>query len=86
MVHNDQKNWAEVCPMVEFALNSHVSTTMGYAPELNHGYIPKLGKHIDTDTKYASVKQFAQQAVCNLMAAYDAIIESHVAQTHHANS
>ena len=44
MVHNDQKDWAELCPMVEFALNSNVSMTTGYAPfELNCGYIPLLG-------------------------------------------
>ena len=32
------------------------------------------------------MKQFAQQALYNLMAAHDTIIESHVAQTHHTNS
>ena len=48
MIHNDQKNWAEVCPMVEFVLNSHVSltNTMGYAPfKFNCGYIPQLEQH-----------------------------------------
>ena len=87
MVHNDQKDWAESCPMVEFALNSSVSATTGYAPfELNCRYIPPLGQHISTDTKYAGVKQFAQQVLYNLMVAHDAIIESHMAQTHHVNS
>ena len=40
MIINDhQKNWADKCPMVEFALNSSVSTTTGFAPfELNQGY------------------------------------------------
>ncbi len=35
--------------------------------------------------KFVSVKQFAQQALWNLMVAHDAIIESHVIQAHHAN-
>ena len=57
MVHNDQKDWAVLCPMVEFALNSNVSATTGYAPfELNCGHIPLLGQRISTDTKYVSVK------------------------------
>jgi hypothetical protein len=86
VVSNDQKNWAEKCPMVEFALNSNVSATTGYAPfELNGGYMPRLGQDIRADTKFQGVKQFAQQALWNLIAAHDAIIESRVVQTHQAN-
>ena len=87
MVRNDQKDWAELFPMVKFALNSSVSAMTGYAPfELKCGYIPLLGQRISTNTKYASVKQFVQQVLYNLMAAHDAIIESRMAQTHHMNS
>ena len=32
MVCNDQKDWAELCPMVKFTLNSSVSAMTGYAP------------------------------------------------------
>jgi hypothetical protein len=68
--------------MVEFALNSSVSATTGFAPfELNHGYVPMVGQHISTDTKYTGVKQSAQQVLWNLMAAHDAIIENRVMQT-----
>ena len=63
--------------MVEFALNSNVSSTTGFAPfELNCGYIPQLGQRLSIDTKYNGVRQFAQQALWNLMVAHDAIIES----------
>ena len=87
MVCNDQKDRGELCPMVEFVLNSSVSMTTGYSPfELNCGYIPPLGQCISTDTKYASVKQFAQQALYNLIAVHDTIIESRMVQTHHVNS
>ena len=37
------------------------------------------------NTKFAGVKQFAQQAQLNLMTAHDTIIESRVVQAHHAN-
>jgi len=58
----------------------------GYAPfELNHRYIPPLGQRLSTDTQFAGVKQFAQQALWNLTIAHDAIIEHRVMQTHHAN-
>ena len=60
MVCNDKKDWAELCPMVEFTLNSNVSATTGYAPfELYCRYLPLLGQHNSINTKYASVKQIA---------------------------
>ena len=41
IVSNDQKDWAAKCPMVEFALNSSINATTGFAPfELNQGYMP----------------------------------------------
>ena len=41
VVSNDQRDWSDKCPMVEFAINSSVNTTTGYAPfELNYGYMP----------------------------------------------
>ena len=54
--------------MVEFAINSSVNATTGYTPfELNYGYMLQSGQHISTDTTFMGVKQFAQQAVWNLM-------------------
>src|SRR6266481_5927635 len=86
LVHNDQKDWASQCPIVEFALNSSISSSTGYAPfELNYGFIPQFGQQLGTDTKFAGVQQFAQQAQLNLMMVHDAIIESRVVQAHHAN-
>jgi len=86
LVHNNQKDWAELCPMVEFVLNSSVSASTGYTPfELNYGYIPQLGQCLCTDMMFVGVKQFAQQALWNVMMAHDAIIASHVMQTHHVN-
>ena len=41
VVANDQRDWSDKCPMVEFAINSSVNATTGYAPfELNYGYMP----------------------------------------------
>ena len=38
-----------------------------------------------TDTTFKGVKQFAQQAVWNLMDAHDAILEHRIGQTHYSN-
>ena len=86
VVCNDQKNWRQQCPLAEFALNSNISSIMGYAPfELNCGFMPQLGQHLSTNTKFAGVWQFAQQARWNLMMTHDTIIESRIVQLHHAN-
>ena len=86
LIHNDQKDWDERCPATEFALNSSVSATTGYAPfELCSGHIPQLGQCLSTDTQFTGVKRFAQQALWNLTMAHDAIIKHRVMQAHHAN-
>ena len=86
LVRNSQNNWAEHCPMVEFALNSSVSASTGYAPfELNYRYIPQLGQRLNANTKFVGVHQFAEQALWNVMAAHDAIIAARVMQMHHMN-
>jgi hypothetical protein len=86
IVQSDQQDWAQKCPMVEFALNSNISSTTGFMPfEWNSGYMPRIGIHMTTDTKFTGVRQFAQQARMNLLAAHHAIIESRVSQTFQAN-
>ena len=61
LVCNSQNDWAEHCPMVEFMLNSSMSASTGYVLfELNYKYIPQLGQHLNTDTKFAGVCQFAE--------------------------
>ena len=86
IVSNDQKDWLGKCPMVEVAINSSINATTGYAPfELNHGYMLQSGQHISTNTTLKGVKQFAQQAVWNLLDAHDVILEHRIEQTHYSN-
>jgi hypothetical protein len=86
IVRSDQQGWAQKCPMVEFALNSNVSSMTGFVPfELNSGYMPRIGIPMAIDTKFTGVRQFMQQAQTNLLAAHDTIIESRISQTFHAN-
>ena len=47
VVSNDQRDWSDKCPMVEFTINSSINATTGYAPfELNYGYMPRSRQHI----------------------------------------
>ena len=86
IINDDQKNWADKCPMVEFVLNSSVSATTGFALfELNKGYMPQIGMLTTFDTTFKGVKQVALQVKWDLMVAHDMIIANHVQQTFHAN-
>ena len=86
IINDDQKNWADKCPMIEFVLNSSVSATTGFTPfEPNQGYMPQIRMPTSFDTTFKGVKQFALQVKWDLMAAHDMIIANHVQQTFHAN-
>ena len=87
MVSADQTDWAMHIPMVEFAMNSAVSATTGFAPfEVNYGWTPTMITEIDIkDVKFRGVQQFAEQALETIDAVHDAIVASRVIQTHNVN-
>ena len=87
MVHPDQRDWTSKIPMVEFTLNSAISSSSGFALfDLNYGYMPNLNPGITPEpSSVPGVKQFVSRALQNLADAHDALIESRVHQTHNAN-
>ena len=87
MVCPDQWDWSEKIPMVEFALNSAISSSSGFAPfKLNYGYTPRLNLGITLEpSSIPGVKHFVACALQNLADAHDVIIKSRVCQTHNAN-
>ena len=87
MVRPDQKDWIDKIDMVEFAINSSVSGTTGYAPfEINGGYMPSMIKEIRNDESFThGIKTFALTALHNVADAHDAIIENRVFQAEKAN-
>jgi hypothetical protein len=70
--------------MVEFALNSTISSSSGFAPfELNYGYSPIVNLGLASElNSMPGVKHFISWALQNLADAHDAILESRVRQTH----
>jgi len=88
MISPDQKDWIEKVPMVEFTINSSVSGSTGFTPfELTYGYMPRMAQleHRSAPKTAPGVQGFVRQVWDNLAMALDAIIESRVIQTHHAN-
>ena len=88
MVQPDQCDWAEKVPMVEYMLNSSISSSMGFVPfELNYVHMPEMMNRMDRGVTLSPprVEMFVQQALENLAMAHNAIIESQIRQTYHAN-
>jgi len=73
--------------MVEFTLNSAISSSSGFAPfKLNYGYTPSVNLGIVPEPHAVpGVRHFVERVLQNLADAHNAIIESRVHQTHNAN-
>ena len=87
IVRPDQQDWSNKMPMVEFALNSTISSSSGFAPfELNYGYSPTINLGFTPElSAIPGVKHFISCTLQNLADAHDSIIESRVHQTHYVN-
>ncbi|KAJ3478071.1 hypothetical protein NLI96_g10013 [Meripilus lineatus] len=85
MVKSNQSDWVEKLPMVEFAMNSTVSATTGFAPFEINGTIPRMITEFKTQQAAPGVGTFVDTIRDNLLTAHDSIIESRVLQTHQAN-
>ncbi|KXN92558.1 hypothetical protein AN958_05413 [Leucoagaricus sp. SymC.cos] len=87
MVQYNQKNWVDKASLVEFAINSSISTSTKFAPfELNYGYLPSMIQDTQmADTVHQGVKTFTEAALLNIAAVHDVIIKAQVFQTCQAN-
>jgi hypothetical protein len=86
IVDPNQRDWAYHLPMVEFAINSSITSSTGFAPfELNYGYVPRMTNVTGEIPEYAGVRDFINLALANIAMAHDAIIESRVRATYQAN-
>jgi hypothetical protein len=85
LVRPDQLDWPRHLPMTEFAINSSVSASTGFAPfELTYGYLLRIIQSVG-ESSFARVQDFADDVRDMVIRAHDAIIASHVNQTHQAN-
>ena len=87
MISADQIDWCDKLPLAEFAINSAVSSTTGFAPfELNYTCLPRIMQSIQLEqAENKGVKEFVELAVQRLNDAYDAIIQHCVFQKFHAD-
>ena len=86
MVRPDQLDWPKHLPTAEFALNSSVNKSTGFAPfKLTYGYVPRTIQSVET-SEYAGVQEYAEAARDMVAHAHDAMIASRIEQTHYANT
>ena len=83
----DQQDWSDKMLIVKFALNSAISSSLGFAPfKLNYRYSPIINLGFTPELSAISdVKHFVSCALQNLVDAHDSIIESRVCQIHYVN-
>lgn len=85
VVAHDQTDWVDRLPMTEFAVNSSVNDSTGFAPfELTYGAMPRIFHRVG-DTPFFRVRSFAEKALTNLAIVHDSIITNRTFQTHYAN-
>jgi hypothetical protein len=85
VVNYDQSDWVDRLPMAEFAVNSAVNESTGFAPfELTYGAMPRIFQKA-VITPYQGVKSFAEKTLTNLAIAHDSIIANRSFQAHYAN-
>jgi hypothetical protein len=87
-IRPDQLNWYEKVPMCEFAINTSINDSTGFALfELNQGFMPAMITQVKSDADTPpGIKVFAQQALQNIAAAHDSLIASRVFQRHYVNT
>ena len=84
-IANDQSDWVERLPMVEFVINSTINESSGFTLfELTYRNMPCIINQMDP-TPFNGVKEFAEQALTNLVIMHDFIIASRSFQTYYAN-
>lgn len=77
-IRADQHDWIKCIPMVEFAINTSVNTSMGYSPFfLNGGHTPRMIRDMRKLREgVPGIADFANTALHHLMDAQDALITS----------
>src|SRR5260221_3395779 len=81
----DQRDWALKIPMTEFAINSSVNRTTGFAPfELVYRYMLQMMTNVPS-SEFSGVQDFTEMALDNLQSAHDAILMNHIRQAIQAN-
>jgi hypothetical protein len=87
MIQADQSDWVRKAPLTEFAINSSISESTGFAPfELNYTRMPEMMGHIDKNLgENDGVTKFVEQAIQNVHDAFDSILMHRVFQKTHAD-
>lgn len=86
-VRADQRDWVKCLPMVEYMINTSVTTSTGYSPFfLNGGHTPQMIRDLQKlGNGVPGVAEFAHTALRHLMDAHNALIVSWEFQIVYAN-
>src|SRR5215212_4702588 len=82
-----QTNWDDLLPAAEFAINSSVNESTGFAPfELMYGLIPAMPIDlINQDSKIPAAEELIKKIISAVKTARTHIIKAQISQKHHAD-
>ena len=81
IVNDYQTNWVDQLPMVEFTMNSSISSSMGYAPfESNYRWLPRLIQGIESEPPHEGVAQIIENIKDILDKTHDKLTTQHERQ------
>jgi hypothetical protein len=86
VVNDYQTTWRRHLPMMEFAMNSAINESTGYAPfEANYGWMPRIVRGIEFDSPRDGVKQFVEDITEILDKTFDKLVAQRTRQAIKAN-
>ncbi|KIL56333.1 hypothetical protein M378DRAFT_54743, partial [Amanita muscaria Koide BX008] len=86
VINDYQDNWVEQLPMVEFAMNSAINSSTGFAPfEVNYGWMPRLIQGLGNESPHEGINQFIENIRDILDRTHDKLVAQRVHQATQAN-
>ena len=86
IVDDYQTNWVDQLPLVEFAMNSAISSSTGYAPfKSNYRWLPRLMQGFGIEPPHEGVAQVTENIKDILNRTYDKLLVQREKQTIQAN-
>ena len=86
VVDDYQFNWVDQLPLVEFAMNSAINSSTGFAPfETNYGWMPRLIQGLVDEPTHEGIQQFIENIKDVLNRTHDKLVTQRVRQAVQAN-
>ena len=86
IINDQQTNWVEQLPLVEFAMNSAENKSTGATPfEANYGWLPRMIRGVEFESSMPGIKQFMENITNIIDKTFDQLLAQRTKQAIKAN-